>query len=640
MVKLNCERHPVQSTVGRCLECGRDICPDCISETGDVLRCPECFSREVERIREMMGAGVKKAPRTKPEKAPKPSKGKVFRLKGKKAEVEEPPPMSPQTQPSDEPPEFVEAPKMVVAKPEEEMEELTAGPVAEPPEPWETIEAIAVEEETKGKKAVPAIEAREVVPSPPVEEVVFSAAPTADFTELISEEVPEEELIETPAPPIAPPVEEAVSETVPPPVEPALPESHAVEAAAEKKKEEEKPTRAKREKPPKERKIKIFARKDKKAEPELVVPPAAQVPAEKASVRGAETMVKKPGFEEVPRVITPGISPPEEEGTPQFFKEPPAEVEKPREKKKLFGRKRKEKPAKTSVAEIETVALADLETGPPAGVEIPEELPPKMVEGGAEVDVNEFGIPLKKKIKQRKKPVSLKKRGLFRKKVERQLPPSPPEVYDEPPVSPIPEAPPPVLEEEVPPVYEGEIQPPVEPPEISEDIAPPEYLEDKTGFTKKEEFLGEPPVYEEVPEPVEQVPQEPVEVTDFYFEEKSAAERISFEPRGEGSGAEAGTKVGEIEERALQPEKTDYGWSFDERPLSREEGVSPSAGVELIEELPERLDEREGSAGSIEDSERENKSPELEEDLDSFFFEEEKGKEDHGGREDRSSFWD
>jgi hypothetical protein len=44
---VDCERHPGQQAIGKCLECGKGICTVCISETNDVLTCPACHEAEV-----------------------------------------------------------------------------------------------------------------------------------------------------------------------------------------------------------------------------------------------------------------------------------------------------------------------------------------------------------------------------------------------------------------------------------------------------------------------------------------------------------------------------------------------------------------------------------------------------------------
>lgn len=644
-MNLNCERHPGLSTVGRCLECGRDICPDCIAETGDVLRCPECFSREVERIREMMGAGAKKAPRTKREKAPRPIREKGLKRKGKKAKEEAPviPPVAPV---APEPPEFVEVPTMVVAKPEEEREELPAGPVPEPPETWGAVEAIPVEEETPAEKAIPAIEAREVVSRPPAEEVVFSAAPTADFTEFIPEEVSEESLIEGAAPPIiTSPVEDRELETVPPAVEPAPPVALPVEDIGVKEKKK-KPPRTKREKPPKEPKEKrgkTFWRKEKKAAPEYTALLEAGVVEEALEPRFRRA-AKKPGFDEVPRVVTPQISEPPAEEAPPVFEKPSVGEKSPAEKKKLFGRRRKEKLAEPPVAEIEAVRATDLEGLAPPEVGIPEGLLwGEEEEDEVGIGVDEFGIPLKKKDRSRKTTAPRAKGGLFRKRVEQKPPQPPPDFNEEAflPISPPAEEPPPVVEEDIPPVYEAEVPLVVEPPEIREEVEPPVYLEGEkeTGFAEKEKVLEEPPLYEEAPA-LKEEEQEPAQAAEFYFEKKSAEEPPPFEPGGEGLEAETDVRVDKTTERLSPRDETDYGWSFDEKPPSRGEVVLPSAGVDLIEEPPKYLDEQGESARGVEASEGEKKRTELDDDLDSFFFEEEKGEKDRGDRREKSDFWD
>jgi len=69
---LDCERHPGQKTIGRCLECGKGICPQCVTDTDQVLVCPECFQKEIDQIAFAMEAARGKAP-----KARKPKKGEL-----------------------------------------------------------------------------------------------------------------------------------------------------------------------------------------------------------------------------------------------------------------------------------------------------------------------------------------------------------------------------------------------------------------------------------------------------------------------------------------------------------------------------------------------------------------------------------
>ena len=82
---MDCEKHPGQKTVSKCLECGEGICTVCVSETGDVLRCPECYQKDVARLAAMIGGGEAKS-----SKAPREPKVKERKeRKKRKAEAEE-----------------------------------------------------------------------------------------------------------------------------------------------------------------------------------------------------------------------------------------------------------------------------------------------------------------------------------------------------------------------------------------------------------------------------------------------------------------------------------------------------------------------------------------------------------------------
>ena len=103
---MDCERHPEQKAIGRCLECGKGICSQCVSETDQVLVCPGCFQKEIDRLAAALGAAHGKAPGQKKEKPPggkKPKKGEL-----PAAPVPAPPPVVPAA---------VEAPPVVPAVP-------------------------------------------------------------------------------------------------------------------------------------------------------------------------------------------------------------------------------------------------------------------------------------------------------------------------------------------------------------------------------------------------------------------------------------------------------------------------------------------------------------------------------------------
>src|SRR5579871_2314417 len=47
-----CYRHPNRETAVSCSNCGRPICPDCMTTTQVGMRCPEC-ARQTTRVRTM-----------------------------------------------------------------------------------------------------------------------------------------------------------------------------------------------------------------------------------------------------------------------------------------------------------------------------------------------------------------------------------------------------------------------------------------------------------------------------------------------------------------------------------------------------------------------------------------------------------
>src|ERR1700731_2790802 len=50
-----CYRHPSRETGVSCSNCGRPICPDCMTTTQVGMRCPECAKQrtKVKRMREL-----------------------------------------------------------------------------------------------------------------------------------------------------------------------------------------------------------------------------------------------------------------------------------------------------------------------------------------------------------------------------------------------------------------------------------------------------------------------------------------------------------------------------------------------------------------------------------------------------------
>src|SRR5207248_9249272 len=53
-----CYRHPSRETGVSCSNCGRPICPDCMTTTPVGMRCPECAKQrtKVKRVRDMATA--------------------------------------------------------------------------------------------------------------------------------------------------------------------------------------------------------------------------------------------------------------------------------------------------------------------------------------------------------------------------------------------------------------------------------------------------------------------------------------------------------------------------------------------------------------------------------------------------------
>ena len=52
-----CYRHPDRETGVSCSNCGRPICPDCMTTTSVGMRCPEC-ARQRTRVRQYSGGAV------------------------------------------------------------------------------------------------------------------------------------------------------------------------------------------------------------------------------------------------------------------------------------------------------------------------------------------------------------------------------------------------------------------------------------------------------------------------------------------------------------------------------------------------------------------------------------------------------
>jgi len=59
-----CYRHPNRETGVSCSNCGRPICPDCMTPTPVGMRCPECAKQKTKVTRGAVGPGRYDAPAT------------------------------------------------------------------------------------------------------------------------------------------------------------------------------------------------------------------------------------------------------------------------------------------------------------------------------------------------------------------------------------------------------------------------------------------------------------------------------------------------------------------------------------------------------------------------------------------------
>ncbi|PKQ27645.1 MAG: hypothetical protein CVT63_06925 [Candidatus Anoxymicrobium japonicum] len=301
---MDCERHPGQETIGKCIECGKGICPMCIEESDDAAGCPTCHEARVARIAASMGASVEKVPRRarKPAKEPRMPAEKDSKKKRSGPELLDsrieaptpgiaPPPSATQTEVAQAPPT------------------IAPGPPA--PQGLEVREAAAAPQHLQGI---------EIPPGP------IAPGPTADFDELMAEEhrlAPEAvDVAQAPGPTIPPPAY-APPQAPAPPVSADTTEGaliaydefgrpvYAVEQGkkAKKAKKEklpkaprEKPVKAAREKPPKAKKEKT-PRKPRLGKGEFPVVPGAPVPP-------GLTMPGAPPADTVPRQAPPIEQPP------------------------------------------------------------------------------------------------------------------------------------------------------------------------------------------------------------------------------------------------------------------------------------------------------------------------------------------
>src|SRR5258707_12570013 len=52
-----CYRHPTRETGVACSNCGRPICPDCMTPTSVGMRCPECAKQKTRVVRRAYAGG-------------------------------------------------------------------------------------------------------------------------------------------------------------------------------------------------------------------------------------------------------------------------------------------------------------------------------------------------------------------------------------------------------------------------------------------------------------------------------------------------------------------------------------------------------------------------------------------------------
>ncbi|MHB8895247.1 MAG: B-box zinc finger protein, partial [Candidatus Geothermincolia bacterium] len=201
---MECERHPGQEAIGKCLECGKGICPQCIAETNDVLSCPACHQAEVARIAASMGTAVGKAPRAaRPAREPKAHKAKVPKRKKGEPELLDAVTEAPAPPGVAAPPGVPAPPPIVSAPPAGPMEypdvpplmdesQLEGPPIVGAPQQAPGVPPTVAAPptgppppaglEVREAAAAPAhLQSIEVPPGPVV------AAPTADFEELMAE---------------------------------------------------------------------------------------------------------------------------------------------------------------------------------------------------------------------------------------------------------------------------------------------------------------------------------------------------------------------------------------------------------------------------------------------------------------------
>ena len=236
---MDCERHPGQTPIGGCLECGKGICSQCVIETDQVLVCPECFQKEIDRLAAAMGTARGKAPRARKEKAPKARKPKKEELPAA-PEVAPPPPVIPQQAvtplldavPSEElRPLPVEALPAYGPPPEGAFEASPVAPVEEMP--VKPKGKARKERPPKVKKEKPPKVKKERPPKARKSKKGEMPAPPEVPPPTVLAAVEEAPPVVAPPPPFVPPTTGVpLEEEAPPAYEPTSPEAPPVEAEA------------------------------------------------------------------------------------------------------------------------------------------------------------------------------------------------------------------------------------------------------------------------------------------------------------------------------------------------------------------------------------------------------------------------
>ena len=64
---MECEWHPGETAMLTCLQCGKQYCQECITETRDTYYCPDCHLEHVSDLASKLSVG-EPGPKTKKEK--------------------------------------------------------------------------------------------------------------------------------------------------------------------------------------------------------------------------------------------------------------------------------------------------------------------------------------------------------------------------------------------------------------------------------------------------------------------------------------------------------------------------------------------------------------------------------------------